>query len=239
MPRFLHQGDPDLSDLNRAKRNVNRDYKKQYSAQDGNHDNLGQSADVDSIYNTLSTRLLALQTALTDLYNILEVGGNSQNFFSPQQRAHFQQFASRVLTEVGAIQLIMGRIKNFNMFTPIQAQGLGTLVDDIVGLNDSIETAVAQLPDSPIFNQIEAVINTYQKPLNFLFQFLQGATKNYQALEANPTVETMRGGVAFHYRNTSMTGGAIVPAYNGLGVFGSDGYRIGDYFSYTDPRRFY
>ena len=68
MPRFYNQDDPDLSDLNRAKKSVNRDYAKQYQAQDGLHDNLGQSEDADNIYNTLSTRLLALQNRLLKYY---------------------------------------------------------------------------------------------------------------------------------------------------------------------------
>lgn len=227
MPRFLHSSDPDLSDLNRAKRNVNADYKKQYSAQDGVHDNLGQSADADSIYNTLTTRLLGLQTALQDLYNILEVGGGSNNFFSPQQRANLQQFASRILTEVNAVQLIMSRIKGFNMFTPPQAQGLGDLVSNISALNDYIDGIVAYIGGDIVSQQVADVIQTYERPIKLLLQFLNGASSNYKSVEANPkSIETMRGG-------------AIVPAYNGLGVFGSDGYRVGDFYTYTDPRRFY
>jgi len=240
MPRFLHSSDPDLSDLNRAKRNVNADYKKQYSAQDGVHDNLGQTADADSIYNTLTTRLLALQTALQDLYNILEVGGSSANFFSPQQRANLQQFASRVLTEVSAVQLIMSRIKGFNMFTPPQAQGLGELVSNISALNDYIDGIVAYIGGDIVSQQVADVVQTYERPIKLLLQFLNGASNNYKSVESNPkSIETMRGGVAYHYRSPTMTGGAIVPAYNGEGVFGSDGYRVGDFFTYSSPRRFY
>lgn len=245
MPRFLHQGDPDLSDLNRAKRNVNADYKKQYSAQDGVHDNLGQTADADSIYNTLTTRLLGLQTALQDLYNILEVGGSSANFFSPQQRANLQQFASRILTEVNAVQLIMSRINGFNLFTPPQAQGLQGLVAEISALHDFID-GIASTIGGIAGQQISDIISTYDRPIKLLLQFLLGASSNYKAVESNPkSVETrygagrMNGGVAYHYRSPTMTGGAIVPAYNGLGVFGSDGYRVGDFYTYTDPRRFY
>jgi hypothetical protein len=227
MPKFLHQGDPDLSDLNRAKKSVNRDYAKQYQSQDGDHDNLGQTADVDSIYNTLSTRLLALQTALQDVYNILEVGKDSANFFSAQQRANFQQFASRVLVEVNAVQLIMSRIKGFNMFTPPQAQGLQALVAEISALNDFIDGIISTIGGDVVGQELANVIQTYERPIKLLLQFLIGASSNYKAVEANPkTIE-------------AMYGGAIVPAYNGEGRFGSDGYRIGDYYTYNDPRRFY
>ena len=276
MPRFYHQDDPDLSDLNRAKKKVNSDYAKQYQSQDGNHDNLGQTQDVDSIYNTLSTRLLALQTALQDLFNILEVGSGSANFFSPQQRASLQQFASKILTEVNAVQLIMSRIKGFNMFTPPQAQGLADLVSQINALNDFIDGIVSQLGGVLVGPQITDIIQTYEPQIKLLLQFLIGASSNYQSIEANPkTVEAQgaglfgdaqegakklfsqkgakqtfgalgnatknffTGGVAYHYRPPTMTGGAIVPAFNGEGVYGSDGYRIGDYYTYTDPRRFY
>ena len=227
MPKFLHQGDPDLSDLNRAKKSVNRDYAKQYQSQDGDHDNLGQRADVDSIYNTLSTRLLALQTALQDVFNILEVGRGSANFFSAQQRANFQQFASRVLVEVNAVQLIMSRIKGFNMFTPPQAQGLQALVAEISALNDFIDGIISTIGGDVVGQELANVIQTYERPIKLLLQFLIGASSNYKAVESNPkTVE-------------AMYGGAIVPAYNGEGRFGSDGYRIGDYYTYNDPRRFY
>jgi len=247
MPRFLHSSDPDLSDLNRAKRNVNADYKKQYSAQDGNHDNLGQLADVDSIYNTLSTRLLGLQTSLQDIFQGLEVATTGYHqILSPSYIANFQQLASRVLTEVNAVQLLMGRIKNFNMFTPPQSQGLADLVSQIEALNDFIEGTLQTLQGYERGQYVIDAVSTYENQLKLLLQFLDGASRNYQAVEANPkSVEArygrgrMRGGVAFQYRPTTMTGGALVPAYNGLGVFGSDGYRIGDYFSYTDPRRFY
>jgi len=227
MPRFLHQGDPDLSDLNRAKKQLNRDYAKQYQAQDGNHDNLGQTADVDSIYNTLSTRLLGLQTALQDVYNILAVGSGAPGMFSASQRANFQQFASRVLTEVGAVQTIMSRIKGFDMFTPPQAQGLQALVAEIEALNDGIDGVISTIGGNVVGQQLADVIQTYERPIKLLLQFLDGASRNYKAIEANPkTVETRYGG-------------AIVPAYNGEGRFGSDGYRIGDYYSYSSPRRFY
>lgn len=255
MPRFLHQGDPDLSDLNRAKKQLNRDYAKQYQAQDGNHDNLGQTADVDSIYNTLSTRLLALQTALQDVYNILAVGSGSPNFFSAQQRANFQQFASRVLTEVSAVQTIMSRIRGFNMFTPPQAQGLQALVAEISALNDFIDGVISTL-GGVVGQQLADVIQTYQPQIKLLLQFLLGASSNYKAIEANPkTIEAMYGrGWTFDSAfddalhsglgaldnvYSAYKGGAIVPAYNGEGRFGSDGYRIGDYYTYNDPRRFY
>jgi hypothetical protein len=256
MPRFLHQGDPDLSDLNRAKKQLNRDYAKQYQAQDGNHDNLGQTADVDSIYNTLSTRLLALQTALQDVYNILAVGSGAPNMFSAQQRANFQQFASRVLTEVGAVQTIMSRIKGFNMFTPLQAQGLQALVAEISALDDFINGVISTIGGGVVGQQLADVIQTYERPIKLLLQFLMGASSNYKAIEANPkTVETMYGrgwtfdsalddalhsglGALDNVYN-AYKGGAIVPAYNGEGRFGSDGYRIGDYYTYSAPRRFY
>jgi hypothetical protein len=227
MPRFYHSSDPDLSDLNRAKKSVNRDYAKQYQAQDNQHDNLGQSADVDSIYNTLTTRLIALQTALQDVYYILEVGRGSPNFFSVQQRANFQQFASRVLTEVNAVQLIMSRIKGFNDFTPPQAQGLSSLVADISALNEFIEGILSTIGGDVVGQQLADVVQTYERPIKLLLQFLTGASSNYKSVEANPKSVEAR------------TGGAIVPAYNGEGVFGSDGYRIGDYFTYSSPRRFY
>lgn len=271
MPRFYHQDNPDLSDLNRAKKSVNRDYAKQYQSQDNNHDNLGQTQDVDSLYNTLSTRLLALQTALQDLYNILEVGSGSPNFFSPQQRALLQQSASKILSEVGALQLIMSKIKGFNAFTPPQAQGLSSLVAEISALNDFINGIVSTLSEGVVGQQVADVVQTYQPQIKLLLQFLTGASSNYQSVEANPkTVETMSGGVAYHYHPTTMTGsgtnwdtmkmmgqyavnnpetskailttlmgGAIVPAYNGEGHFGSDGYRIGDFYTYSSPRRFY
>ncbi len=256
MPRFLHQGDPDLSDLNRAKKQLNRDYAKQYQSQDGLHDNLGQTADVDSVYNTLSTRLLGLQTSLQDLYNILEVGKGSQNFFSAQQRANLQQFASRILTEVNAVQLIMSRIKGINMFTPPQAQGLSVLVDQINSLNDFIEGIVSDMDEGPVAQTISDVITTYERPIKLLLQFLNGASSNYKSIEANPkTIEAMYGrGWTFDSAlddalhsglgaldnvYSAYKGGAIVPAYNGEGRFGSDGYRIGDYYTYNDPRRFY
>jgi uncharacterized protein (UPF0262 family) len=273
MPRFLHSSDPALSDLNRAKRNVNADYKKQYSAQDGNHDNLGQSEDVDSIFNTLSTRLTSLQTSLQDVFNILDVGSGALNFFSPQQIATFQQFASRVLNEVQAVQTIMSRIKTFNIFTPPQANGLSEIVLNIVSLQDFIEGTLVAIGGER-GQQLSNIISTYEPQFKLLSQFLTGASKNYRAIESNPkAVEAvgmgrrkkrggfqsnllsgfqpandpisradyarLQGGVAYHYRPPTMTGGAIVPAYNGLGVFGSDGYRIGDYFTYNDPRRFY
>ena len=263
MPKFLHQDNPDLSDLNRAKKSVNSDYAKQYQSQDGNHDNLGQTQDVDSIYNTLSTRLLALQTALQDVFNILEVGGNSDNFFSAQQRATFQQFASRVLTEINAVQLIMSRIQGFNAFTPPQSQGLQGLVAEISALNDFINGVISTL-GGVAGQQLADVINTYQPQIKLLLQFLVGASSNYKAIEANPkSVEAMYGGYSFKDAFQSLgdfgrsqkdhvyafkladdlrqarTGGAIVPAYNGEGRFGSDGYRIGDYYTYNDPRRFY
>jgi len=266
MPRFYHQEDPDLSDLNRAKKRVNSDYAKQYQAQDGVHDNLGQTQDVDSIYNTLSTRLLALQTALQDLYNILEVGSGSVNltFFTTQQRASLQQFASKILTEVNAVQLIMSRIKGFNMFTPPQAQGLADLVSQINALNDFIDGIVSQLGGYVVAPQIADIIQTYEPQIKLLLQFLVGASSNYKSIEANPkSVEAQTGAGLFgdaqdgakklfspqgakhtfgelgNATKKFFTGGAIVPAFNGEGVYGSDGYRIGDYYTYTDPRRFY
>jgi hypothetical protein len=226
MPKFYNQDDPDLSDLNMAKKAVNRDYAKQYQAQDGLHDNLGQPADVDSIYNTLTTRLIGLQTTLQDVYNILEVGSGSPNFFSPQQRANFQQFASRVLSEVNAVQQIISRTRGFNVFTPPQAQGLSGLVAEISALNDFIDGIVDAM-GGVAGQQLFDIIQTYQPPIKLLLQFLIGASSNYKAVEATPkTIEALRGG-------------AIVPAYNGEGRFGSDGYRIGDYYSYSSPRRFY
>jgi len=260
MPRFLHQLDPDLSDLNMAKRSVNADYKKQYTAQDGLHDNLGQSADVDSIYNTLTTRLVGLLTAFQDLYNILEVGSNSPNFFSAQQRALLQQGASRILGETNAVQLIMSKIKGFNAFTPPQADTLSNTVASISALNDFINGIVSAIGGDIVGQQIADVVQTYERPVALLLQFLEGASRNYKALEVNVRALEGRGrgrkkggfvsiapdqdasnrklmgkpfGLNFY------SGGAIVPAFNGEGVFGSDGYRIGDYFSYTDPRRFY
>jgi len=257
MPRFLHQGDPDLSDLNRAKKQLNRDYAKQYQAQDGNHDNLGQTADVDSIYNTLSTRLLGLQTALQDVYNILAVGSGAPGMvFSASQRANFQQFASRVLTEVGAVQTIMSRIKGFDMFTPPQAQGLQALVAEIEALNDFINGVISTIGGDVVGQQLTDVVQTYERPIKLLLQFLDGASRNYKAIEANPkTVETRYGGSwtfdsaldgalhsglgALDNVYNAYKGGAIVPAYNGEGRFGSDGYRIGEFFTYSSPRRFY
>lgn len=226
MPRFYHSNDPSLSDLNTAKKSVNRDYAKQYQAQDNKHDNLGQSQDVDSLYNTLSTRLLALQTALQDLYNILEVGSSSANFFSPQQRANLQQFASKVLTETNATQIIMGKIKNFNIFTPPQSQGLSDIVAQISALHDFIE-GIASALTGVAGQSVSDIIQTYTPQIKLLLQFLMGASSNYHAVESNPkTIEQMHGG-------------AIVPAFNGEGRFGSDGYSIGDYYTYSYPRRFF
>jgi hypothetical protein len=258
MPRFLHQGDPDLSDLNRAKKQLNRDYAKQYQSQDGLHDNLGQTADVDSIYNTLSTRLLGLQTALQDVYNILAVGSGVPRLgmFSPSQRANFQQFASRVLTEVGAVQTIMSRIKGFDMFTPPQAQGLQALVAEIEALDVGIDGVINTIGGDVVGQQLADVIQTYERPIKLLLQFLDGASRNYKAIEANPkTIETRYGrgwtfdsafddalhsglGALDNVYN-AYKGGAIIPAYNGEGHFGSDGYRIGEFFTYSSPRRFY
>jgi len=240
MPRFLHTEDPSLSDLNRAKKQLNRDYKKQYSSQDDLHDNLGETADTDSIYNTLSTRLTGLYTSLNDLYNYFNAPtGLAQ--FSLQGIGNSNQLGSKVLTEIRAIQVIVGRIKNFNMFTPPQFQQLSTYVQDVNNINNNIKgvleayNAVVGAPaERAKVVAMSNVINSFQDELALLLQFLNGATSNYQSTEGVKT-----GGVAYHYRATTMTGGAIVPAFNGEGVFGSDGYRIGDFYTYSSPRRFY
>lgn len=223
MPKFLHQNDPDLSDLNRSKKTVNRDYAKQYQSQDGNHDNLGQTADVDSIYNTLSTRLTALLTSLLDFSQQLNspVAINLVPIlaFNSRSVGALQQLASRILTEIRAVNAIFGRIKSFNMFTPLQASALQQSVQEINDAHNTIIGASQQLGGSPTAQQIDEIISSFNDEFLLLSQFLTGASNNYMAVE--------------------MRGGAIVPAFNGEGVFGSDGYRIGDYYTYNDPRRFY
>lgn len=229
MPKFYHSEDPDLSDLNRAKRQVNSDYAKQYHAQDGNHDNLGQTEDKDAIYNTLSSRLTSLFTALSDLSQQLNspiaIANNAIATFRPASVAGLQQLASRVLMEVRSIQIIMGRIKTFNMFTPPQAQQLQQFVQEINEANSTIIGASQFLGNSATAQQIDEIINSYAQEFQLLMQFLNGASNNYKALEFTGSGRRV--------------GGAIVPAYNGHGIYGSDGYTIGDYHTYTNPRRFY
>lgn len=264
MPRFLHQGDPDLSDLNRAKKQLNRDYAKQYSAQDGLHDNLGQTADKDAIYNALSQRLTGLLTALLDfsqqLNSPVAILNNPIASFRPASVAQLQQLAGRIITEVRAVQTIFGRIKTFNMFTPPEAQTLQQSVQDITDTYGTIIGASQLLGNSPTAQQIDEIIASFSQEFSLLSQFLNGASSNYRALEGRGR---MRGGYSFQDAFQSLgdfgrsqkdnvyafkladdariarTGGAIVPAYNGEGVYGSDGYRIGDFYTYSAPRRFY
>jgi methyl-accepting chemotaxis protein len=229
MPKFYHSGDPDLSDLNRAKMQVNSDYAKQYKSQDGNHDNLGQTEDKGDIFNMLSTRLTGLYTALTDLAqqinSPLAISTQPIKVFTSTVVAGLQQLASRILIEIRAIQAIMGRIKNFNMFTPPQAQQLQQFVQEISEANDTIIGASQFLGTSDTAKRIDSVIQTYAQEFQYLMQFLTGASNNYKSIEV--------------IGSGRLIGGAIVPAYNGHGVYGSDGYTIGDYHTYTNPRRFY
>jgi hypothetical protein len=272
MPRFYNQYDPDLSDLNRAKKSVNRDYAKQYQSQDGNHDNLGQTADKDAKFNALSTRLTNLYTSLIDFGQALNAPVailiNPIASFRPAQVGQLQQLSSRILSEVRAVNTIFSSLKSFDIFTPPEAQQLQQSVQEINDAQGLIIGASQQLGASPTAQQIDALIAVFSSELQLLLQFLNGASNNYRALEGRGR---MRGGVAYHYRPATMTGGlnnweqmsglakmaidhpdttmallkmgmsggAIVPAYNGEGVFGSDGYRIGDFYTYNDPRRFY
>jgi hypothetical protein len=212
-----------LSDLNRAKKSVNRDYAKQYQAQDGAHDNLGQLQDVDAIFNTLSTRLTSLYSALQDFSEVLNaplaILLNPIASLRPANIANLQQFGGRILNEIRSIQTIMSRIKNFNLFTPDQSAQLSQYVTEIQESEATIYGASQMLGTSPTAVRIDELIQMWKGEYDYLMQFLTGSTANYRALE--------------------MKGGAIVPAYNGEGRFGSDGYRVGDYYSYTDPRRFF
>lgn len=219
MPRFLNADDPDLSDLNRAKKSINRDYAKQYQSQDGNHDNLGERADTDAIYNTLSTRLTSLYTSLIDFGQALNIPINR---FSPQQVGQLQQLSSRILSEVRAVSTLFSRVKSFNRFTPPEAQQLQQYVQEINDANNLVVQAGQALGASPTAVQLREVIDVFQQEFQLLSQFLTGASTNYRALEGR-----------------GLRGGAIVPAYDGEGKYGSDGYTVGDYYTYSAPRRFF
>jgi len=252
MPRFLHQGDPDLSDLNRAKKQLNRDYAKQYRAQDGNHDNLGQTADKDAKFNALSTRLTGLYTSLMDFAQALNVPVsiliNPIASFRPTQVGQLQQLSSRILSEVRAVNTIFSSLKTFNIFTPPEAQQLQQSVQEINDAQALLVGASQQLGNSLTAQQIDALIEVFSGELSLLLQFLNGASSNYRAIEQigrgwtfdSVLDNTLHSGLgALDNVYSAYKGGAIVPAYNGEGRFGSDGYRIGEFFTYSSPRRFY
>jgi hypothetical protein len=252
MPRFLHQGDPDLSDLNRAKKQLNRDYAKQYQAQDGNHDNLGQTADKDAKFNALSTRLTGLYTSLMDFAQALNVPvailANPIASFRPAQVGQLQQLSSRILSEVRAVNTIFSSLKSFNIFTPPEAQQLQQSVQEINDAQGLLVGASQQLGNSPTAQQIDALIEVFSGELSLLLQFLNGASSNYRATEQigrgwtfdSAYDNALHSGLgALDSVYSAYKGGAIVPAYNGEGRFGSDGYRIGEFFTYSSPRRFY
>jgi hypothetical protein len=223
MPRFYNPDDPDLSDLNRAKKSVNRDYAKQYQAQDGLHDNLGQTVDKDAKFNTLTTRLTNLYTSLVDFGQALNVPvailANPIASFRPAQVGQLQQLSSRILSEVRALSTVFSSLKTFNIFTPPEAEQLQQYVQEINDAQGLIIGASQALGASPTAREIDGLVNVFNSELMLLLQFLNGASKNYRA--------------------TEKIGGAIVPAYNGEGRFGSDGYKIGDFYTYSAPRRFY
>lgn len=252
MPRFLHQEDPDLSDLNRAKKSVNSDYAKQYRAQDGLHDNLGQTADKDAKFNALSTRLTGLYTSLMDLAQALNVPvmtlTSPISSFKPAQVGQLQQLSSRILSEVRAVNTIFSSLKSFNIFTPPEAQQLQQSVQEINDAQGLLVGASQMLGSSSIARQINDLIEVFSGELSLLLQFLNGASKNYRATEqigGSWTFDSAfdnalhSGFGALDNVYSAYKGGAIVPAYNGEGRFGSDGYRIGDYYTYSAPRRFY
>ena len=275
MPRFYHSSDADLSDLNMAKRAVNRDYAKQYHSQDGNHDNLGQTQDVDAIYNALSTKLTSLYGTLSDLYIVLVApveivqGGDPIKRFSTQLVGSLGAYSSRIISECRAIITIMTRIKTFNMFTPPQAEALSVLISDIDTRNADIFGLSEILGSSLTAQTIAGILAQYEGDYKTMMQLLNGASNSYKAIATKPAGEgligsgRMIGGYSLsdtfqdigdfgraHKDNVyawkvaddyaqSRRGGAIVPAFNGRGEYGSDGYRVGDYYTYTDPRRFY
>lgn len=252
MPRFLHQEDPDLSDLNRAKKSVSRDYAKQYQAQDNQHDNLGQTADKDAKFNALNTRLTGLYTSLMDFAQALNVPvmilANPIASFRASQVGQLQQLSSRILSEVRAVNTIFSSLKSFNIFTPPEAQQLQQSVQEINDAQGLLVGASQQLGNSPTAQQIDALIEVFSGELSLLLQFLNGASSNYRATEQigrgwtfdSAYDNALHSGLgALDSVYSAYKGGAIVPAYNGEGRFGSDGYRVGDFFTYSSPRRFY
>jgi hypothetical protein len=230
MPRFYHSSDADLSDLNMAKRAVNRDYAKQYHSQDGNHDNLGQTQDVDAVYNALSTKLTGLYGTLSDLYNVVvapvEIAQNPISSFSTQLIGSLGAYSSRIISECRAITTIMTRIKTFNMFTPPQAQALSEMIGDIDTRSADVFLVSQLLGDSNKAQTIDGILAQYEGDFKTMMQLLSGASNSYKAVANRPAGQ-------------GLVGGAIVPAYNGQGHYGSDGYKIGSYYSYNDPCRFY
>lgn len=222
MPRFLHSKNPDLSDLNRAKATVNKNNKARFLGQDPTHASLGETASSDAKFTSLVNILTAIYTSLLDISNGIQLFTGET--VPKTVIAQFSQIVGSLVKSVSALSLILTQIPSFNGMTQAQIAELADLVTKVSNTDDVIDNLMAGL--APLTQQrIDDITAPYKRTLGPALQRITGLLRSYRQI---PSVSTGR-----------LLGGALIPGYNGHGVFGSDGYKIGQYKSYSDPRRFY
>jgi len=221
MPRFLHSNNPDLSDLNRAKRIVNRNDKARFFGQDADHASLGETASSDAKFTSLVNLLTSVYTSLLDISNAIQLF--SGETVPKTVIAQFSQVVGSIVKSLAALSILLTQIPSLNGMTEPQIAQLSDLVTKISNTDDLIDNLIAVLADLTQ-ERVDSITAPYKRALGPVLQRLSGLIRSYRQV---PNVSSGR------------IGGALVPGYNGRGVFGSDGYKIGEYYSYSDPRRFY
>lgn len=222
MPRFLYSKNPDLSDLNRAKRIVNKNNKARFLGQDPTHASLGETASSDAKFTSLVNILTAIYTSLLDISNGLQLFTGET--VPKTIIAQFSQIVGGVVKSVSALSLLLTQIPSLNSMTQAQVAELADLVSKVSNTDDVIDNLMSGLSELTQ-QRVDEITAPYKRALGPALQRISGLLRSYRQV---PSVSTGR-----------LLGGALVPGYNGLGVFGSDGYKIGQYFTYSDPRRFY
>ena len=173
MPRFLHSNNPDLSDLNRAKRIVNRNNKARFLGQDAAHASLGETASSDAKFSSLVNILTSIYTSLLDISNGIQLFSGEN--VPKTVIAQFSQMVGAIVKSLAAASLLLTQIPSLNGMTDPQIAQLSDLVNKISNTDDVIDNLISHLADLTQ-ERVDSITAAYKRALGPVLQRLTGLT---------------------------------------------------------------
>jgi hypothetical protein len=243
MPRFLNPDAEGLNDTIRPKQKVFKNMVRTFV--DEKFPNLGDTASIDQMYDSLSTTATALYTSLADLVNTI-IYTQARATISARNRALTEYF-SRIKLAANKMDLLLNKYRTLNFLLPDQIANLNSLVSSIVQKYGELKSAPSLAGPNTIQTSLFENEIANISELDLVLQKIQGLLGSYRQVPAGTSVQgaitaiPIPPATQYGIRGAGYSGGSILPDYSRLDAPfypKSDGYTINT-IAYSQPARFY
>lgn len=245
MPRFLNPTSEALNDLNAPKRKVFKNMVKTFV--DEKFPNLGTTEEIEKQYDELVSTLTDLFTSLADVANLIIYTDARATITNRIRTKNITDYFSVIIKNITTAELLVNRLRTFNLFTPEMIDNISSLVNSITQKYSELKTSPSLSNPNTIQSSLFANQLAEMSKLDLVIQKIQGLLAGYRqvpagaskdlAIRAIPIPSATQYGVKGAGFESRPIGGAILSDIGRITPY-SDGYTINS-ANYSQPARFY